>query len=195
MTAARRSLVTTLWVALLLAGAVAVAAARWTGPIADADEALAAGHWDRALAGYARAEGRFDRMPVSRQILRRDYDRLVANQLWLYYRMQRYDELIARAERAPEGAAPHFWSGLALLAKGQADARPEGQLGWLTRSEEELRRAVEAAPADWDTKFDFELVTRLAAALRKQPKIPPGQLMQVLRPQPKIGTKPVRRVG
>ena len=57
------------------------------------------------------------------------------------------------------------------------------------------RRAVEAAPDDWDTKFDFEMVTRLAAELRKQPKTPPNQLMQLLRPQPKPGAKPVRRVG
>src|SRR5439155_279360 len=54
---------------------------------------------------------------------------------------------------------------------------------------------ADAALADWDTKFDFEMVTRLAAELRKQPKTPPNQLMQLLRPQPKPGAKPVRRVG
>jgi hypothetical protein len=193
MTAAERSLVTTLWLVLFVAGAGAMACARWTRPIADGDEALAGGQWDRALGAYAHAERRFDRAPVTRQFLARDYNRVVANQLWLYYRTERYDDLIAKAERAPDGAAPHFWSGLACLAKGQAETGPEAQLGWLIRSEEELRRAVEAAPADWDTKFDFELVTRLTAGLRKQPKTPPNQLMQVLRPQP--GTKPARRVG
>ena len=65
----------------------------------------------------------------------------------------------------------------------------------LTRAEEELRRAVEAAPDDWDTKYDFEMVTTLAAELRKQPKTPPNQLMQLLRPQPRPGAKPVKRVG
>jgi hypothetical protein len=53
----------------------------------------------------------------------------------------------------------------------------------------------DAALADWDTKYDFELVTKLAAELRKQPKTPPNQLMQLLRPQPKPGAKPVKRVG
>jgi hypothetical protein len=38
-------------------------------------------------------------------------------------------------------------------------------------------------------------VTRLAAALRKQPQTPPRQLMQLLRPQPKPGARPVKRVG
>ena len=58
-----------------------------------------------------------------------------------------------------------------------------------------FRRAAEATPDDWDTKYDFELVTKLAAELRKQPKTPPNQLMQLLRPQPKPGAKPVKRVG
>ena len=72
---------------------------------------------------------------------------------------------------------------------------PDPRLGWLTRAEDEFRRALEAEPADWDTKYDFELVTKLAAELRRQPKTPPNQLMQLLRPQPKPGAKPVKRVG
>jgi hypothetical protein len=84
---------------------------------------------------------------------------------------------------------------LAFFAKAREEEKPEAQLGWLTRAEEELRRAVEAEPGDWDTKYDFELVTRLASELRKQPKTPPNQLMQLLRPQPKLGSKPARRVG
>jgi len=59
----------------------------------------------------------------------------------------------------------------------------------------ELRRAVEAAPADWDAKYDFELVTRLAAALRKSPKVPPNQLMQLLRPQQRPAAKSGRHIG
>ena len=69
------------------------------------------------------------------------------------------------------------------------------RLAWFTRAEDELRHAIEATPADWDTKYDFELVTRLAAALRQQPQTPPRQLMHLLRPQPKPGAKPVKRVG
>ena len=99
------------------------------------------------------------------------------------------------APRAPDAAAPHFWSGLAFYAKSRGDGTPDEQFGWLSRAEEELRRAVEAEPADWDAKYDFELVTRLAAALRKSPKVPPNQLMQLLRPQPRPGTKPGRHIG
>ena len=195
MPTAIKSIGAELLVVLLLAGATAVAYARWTGSIAEADRSMADGQWDRALSAYAAAEARFDRVPAVRQFFDADHTRVVANQLWLLYRMQRYDDLIEKAERAPEPAAPHFWSGLALFAKARAEGTPEAQLGWLTRAEEELRRAVEAEPADWDTKYDFELVTRLASELRKQPKTPPNQLMQLLRPQPKLGTKPARRVG
>src|SRR6266852_6227250 len=116
MTAAVKSIALGATVLVLLAGGAALAYARWTGPVAEADRAIADGQLERALAAYARAEA-------------------------------------------------------------------------------ELRRALDAAPDDWDTKYDFELVTRLASELRKQPKTPPNQLMQLLRPQPKAGAKPVRRVG
>lgn len=180
---------------LLLAGAAAVVCARWTRPIAEADAALAAEDWDRARAAYASAEARMDRIPVLRQILARDYTRAVAAQLWIDYHAQRYDELIEKAQRAPEPAAPHLWAGLAYLAKARAEKTAPGQLGWLARAEEELRRAVEADPADWDTKYDFELVTRLAGALRRLPATPPSQLMQLLRPQPSAAPKPGRKIG
>ena len=182
-------------VLLLLAGVAAVAYARWTRPIADADRALGDEQWDRALASYGAAKARFDSVEAARQFLPAEYNRITSNQLWLLYRLGRYDEVIETAERASDGASPHFWAGIAFFAKAKRETKPEAQLGWLSRSEEELRRAVESAPGDWDTKYDFELAARLAAELRKQPKTPPNQLMQLLRPQPKPGNKPGRRVG
>jgi hypothetical protein len=179
----------------LLAGGAAWAYAQWTEPVADADRAIADRQLERALAASARAEDRFDRLGAAKQLFAADYDRVVGNQLWALYRLERYDDTIEKADRAPEGALPHFWSGCAFFAKARAEEKPEARLGWMSRAEEELRRAVEASPDDWDTKYDFELVTRLAAELRKQPKTPPNQLMQLLRPQPKAGAKPVRRVG
>ena len=64
---------------------------------------------------------------------------------------------------------------------------------WL-RQQDEFHKAVDAAPLDWDTKFNFELTTRLAAELRKQPNAPPKQLMQLLRP-PTAAQKNPRKVG
>jgi tetratricopeptide (TPR) repeat protein len=192
---ALKSLGAAFTVVALLLGVGVLAYVQWTRPIAEADQALADGHFDRALVAYAVAEARFDRFAAAKQVFGSDYDRVVSNQLWLLYRLERFDETIDKAERAPEGAMPHFWSGAAFFQKARVEEKPDARLGWFTRSEEELRRAVEATPADWDTKYDFELVTRLAAELRKQPKTPPNQLMQLLRPQPKLGAKPARRVG
>src|SRR4029453_14569119 len=85
MMSARRALVGALVLLLLVGGLAAVACARWTRPIADGDEALSAGDQARARAAYAIAEARFDRVPVLRQILTRDYARAVAGHLWLDY--------------------------------------------------------------------------------------------------------------
>ena len=177
------------------AGAAALGTAAWTRPVADGDAALAAGDLAAARAAYARAEARFDRVPALRQVLADDYARVAGAQLRIAYQLQHFDDVIDAAQRAPEAAAPHFWAGLALLAKAREDVQPEAQMTDLARAEEELRRAVEHDPGDLDTKYDFELVSRLAAGLRKQPRIPPNQLMQLLREPPRVAAKPVKRIG
>jgi tetratricopeptide (TPR) repeat protein len=189
-----RTLTSTLVVLLLLAGIGFMGYARWTAHIADADAALAEGRLDQALAGYKLAEARFDALPALRQLAGAEYTRVVGNHLLTLYRLKRYDEVIDLAQKAPAASAPSFWSGSAFFQKAIVEEQPEARLGWLGRAEEEFRKAVEAAPDDWDTKYDFELTTRLAAELRKQPKTPPKQMMQLLRP-PQPGTKTPRRVG
>jgi tetratricopeptide (TPR) repeat protein len=182
-------------VALLLAAGLALAGyARWTAHVATADDALADGRLDQALAEYQLAEARFDAVPAIRQFAGDEYTRVVGNHLLTLYRMKRYDEVIDLAQRAPASAAPSFWSGSAFFQKAIVEEQPDARLGWLGRAEEEFRKAVEAAPDDWDTKYDFELTTRLAAELRKQPKTPPKQMMQLLRP-PQPGAKTPKRVG
>jgi len=180
---------------VLLGGVSALGYDRWTSPISEGDRLVAEGRHEEALASYAEAEARFDKFPALKQFVPSEYSHVMANELWILYRLGKYDELIDRAARAPETAMPHFWVGCAFFEKGKAEQKPEARTGWLSRSEEELRRAVEGEPEDWDAKFDFELVTRLSAELKKQPKTPPQQLMQLLRPQPKPGAKPVKRVG
>src|SRR4029079_14097674 len=172
MMSARRTLAGALLLLLLLGAAAAIACARWLHPVAEADEALAAGDWERARLSYALGEARFDRLPAVRQLLARDYARVVGAQMWIAYHQQRYDEVIDKAQHAPAAAEPHLWSGLAFYAMSRGDGKPDQQFGWLSRAEEELRRAVEAAPADWDAKHDFALVKRLAAARGR--KVRPG---------------------
>src|SRR2546426_4742624 len=137
-------------IVVLAAGVAAIAYARWTRAVADADAALADGRFEQALASYAEAEARFDRSAAAKQLFASDYRRVMANQLWVLHRLERYDETIDVATRAPEDALPHFWSGVAFFEKGRAEEKPDPRLGWFNRAEEEFRRAVEATPADWD---------------------------------------------
>src|SRR5262249_30177479 len=146
MTTGLKSLGSALMVILLLTGGAAIAYARWSGPTADADAALARGDLERALADYAAAAARFDRLAAAKQLFPSEYTRIVANQLWLLYRLQRFDDAIEKAERAPDGASPHFWAACAFFEKARAEEKSEPRLGWLSRAEEEFRRAVEGSP-------------------------------------------------
>ena len=184
----------TLVVLLLAAGVGLIAYARWTTPLKDADAALAEGRFEQAVVASQIAEARFDALPAAKQIVPGEYNRTVANHLLALYRLKRYDDVIDVAQKAPAAASPNFWAACAFFQRATVEDAPDARLGWLSRAEEEFRKAIEAAPEDWDTKFDFELTTRLAAELRKQPNTPPKQLMQLLRP-PTAGAKPPRRTG
>lgn len=179
----------------LAAGCAMVAYARWMRPIAEADAATAAGDIGRALASYAEAEKRFDSLPLLKRLLSSDYDRVVGNQLRLLFHVDRNEETIDKAARAPEGAYPHFWAAAACFEQGRAEADPSVRLAWFGRAQQELIKALDAAPDDWDAKFDLELALRLTFALRRNPQTPPGELMQLLRPDQKAGAAPTKRVG
>jgi tetratricopeptide (TPR) repeat protein len=182
-------------VLVFVGGCAMVAYAQWSRPAGDGDAAVAGGRYEEALARYLDAEARFDRIAAAKELFDDDYQHVMASELWILHRLHRYDDVLDKAQRAPESAQPHFWSGCAYFEKARAEEKPDARLAWLARAEEEFRRAVEDAPDDWDTKYDFELVSKLAAELRKQPRTPPNQLMQLLRPQPKPGAKPAKRVG
>ncbi len=182
-------------VLLFAGGCVMITYARWMQPIADADAATDTGDFVRALALYSAAETRFDSVPPLKRFLSSEYDRVVANQLWLLDRLERYEEAIEKAARAPEGANPHFWAGAACFKKGRTVVDQSARTAWLVRAQEELRRAVDAAPADWDAKFDLELAMRLNNQLRRRPQTPPSELMHLLRPEPRPGAVATKRIG
>jgi len=182
-------------VVLLAGGCAMIAYARWMQPIADADAATASGDVGRALASYAEAERRFDSLPLLKQLLPSDYDRVIGNQLRLLFYVDRNEETIEKAARAPEGANPHFWAAAACFEQGRGEADPSARLAWFGRAQQELMKALDAAPDDWDAKFDLELALRLTFELRRNPQTPPGELMQLLRPDPKLGAAPTKRVG
>src|SRR5262245_13377414 len=109
-----KTLGSALMVVLLVLGCAAIAFARWVRAVADGDASPDAGNYPLALASYSAGEARFDGLPPVKQALSNEYNRIVSNELWLLYRLERYDEAIDKAERAPEGAQPHFWAGCAF---------------------------------------------------------------------------------
>lgn len=179
----------------LVAGAVLLAADAWLRPLTAAQHELAGGDLDGALKDFGAAEARFDRAPVAKQVLPAAYEASITNQLWLLYQMQDYDTLVEKAAMSPASHGVHFWAGCALFQKGRVEEQAEARTGWLGRAEEEFRKALELRPDDWDTKFDYELTRKLLQELKKNPKTPPKQLIQLLRPQPKAGGQPTKRVG
>jgi hypothetical protein len=186
------------WVLSVLAlvfGVGLVALTAWTRPLGQGREAAEAGRLEQALEHYAAGEARFDRVPVMKQILPDAYHGSIANQFWLRYQLEQYDELLERAATSPSIAPVHFWAGAALFAKARDEEDAEIRLGWLGRSAEEFRKVLERTPDDWDTKYNYELTSRLADELRKKPKTPPKQMLQLLRPEPQTRSRPGRRGG
>lgn len=182
-------------VAALAIGAALVWFGSWRQPLVDGDVAASAGDWPRALERYQAAEGRFNDWPIAQRAFPGVYRATLANQLAAQYRLGAFDAVLEKAEAIPATAASHFWAGSALFEKSKAEENADARLGWLGRATDEFKAALELEPDNWDLIYNYELSKRLFEELRKKPKTPPKQLLELLRPQPKEGNKPVKRVG
>ena len=182
-------------VVLLAVGCVMLAYARWSHPIAYADAALTTGDIGPALNAYAVAEERFDALPPLKWLLPSEYNRVIANQLRLLFYMELYEETIDRAARAPAGSDAHFWAAAACFQMGLvegADEGPSGRLEWFGRAQQELMRALELTPDDWDIKYDLELALRVTDEMRRLDA--PSELMKKLL-RPRGDDSLTRRIG
>jgi tetratricopeptide (TPR) repeat protein len=187
-----------LWTAAIVtlaAGAGLFWFSGWRAPIVEGDAAAASGDWTRALERYAAAEARFNEWPVAQRLFPTTYRASLANQLAAQYRLGSLDAVLEKAETIPASGEAHFWVGSALFEKSKAEENAEARLGLLGRATDEFKAALELRPDDWDCIYNYELARRLFDELRKKPKTPPKQLLELLRPQPKEGNKPVKRVG
>ena len=187
-----------LWTAAIVtlaAGAGLFWFSGWRAPIVEGDAAAASGDWTRALERYAAAEARFNEWPVAQRLFPTTYRASLANQLAAHYRLGSLDAVLEKAETIPASGEAHFWVGSALFEKSKAEENADARLGLLGRATDEFKAALELRPDDWDRIYNYELARRLFDELRKKPKTPPKQLLELLRPQPKEGNKPVKRVG
>ena len=192
-----RSFFYLLSVLALIGGAALLAYGQWSKPLLDAERAIQARDSEGALRAYGVSVTRFRERAPMQQLLREDYARVTQNQLAILYRTGQYESVIDTAGSAPVDAAPHFWVGCAMFAKSLQEEGAEGQLQWLTRAEDEFKLALTSEPADWDTKYNYELSARLVAALRRPPK--PGNkpsAIKLLRPEgPSQQRESMKKVG
>jgi hypothetical protein len=182
--------------AVLMGGAL-IWLATWLSPLAEADLAVNDGRLTEALGAYRTSETRLSRVPAMQQVAPGLLADVQANQVRLLYQMQRYDEAIEKAGASTGGHGTHFWSACAMFARATAEERPQSRLEWFERAEGEFRAALAANPADWDTKFNYELTRSLLDRLREEPETPRRLLFELLRPQsPRSGgSAPPRRTG
>lgn len=180
---------------LLPLGGALIWFAGWREPLQRGDAAAAAGEWKAALAAYAEAEARFTAWPATQQLFPDAYRAAAANQLMARYQLGAIDEVIESAEGAPDSSARRFWTGAALFAKSAQEEKAEARIGLLGRATDEFKAALELEPGNWDVIYNYELSRRLFDELRKKPETPPKQMLQLLRPQPREGNRPTRRVG
>jgi len=178
---------------VLGAGLVLVSYGAWARPMREGAEAVRHGDLRVSLGRFKAAEERFDRLPLAKELFPNDYAAVLANQAWLLYQLGDLDATIERAAADPSGRV-RFWAGCALFTKARNEEKPENQLAWLTRAQQEFRQALESSPEDWDAKFNYELAGRLAAQLRTAPKREPSTILKLLRPQ-KESRPDARRIG
>jgi hypothetical protein len=170
---------------------------QWSTPLLEAERAIQARDFEGALRAYGASIARFRERAPMQQLLRGDYARVTQNRLAILYRTRQFETVIDAAGSAPVEAAPHFWVGCAMFAKSLQEEGAEGQLQWLTRAEDEFKLALASEPADWDTKYNYELSARLVAALRRPTK--PGNkpsAIKLLRPEgPSQQRESMKKVG
>jgi tetratricopeptide (TPR) repeat protein len=107
-------------------------------------------------------------------VLLTGYRELVFNRARALYAEERYDDLArfleAEASRSPqlsEDAEYHYWSGNVQFRKAMAQKEKQQTQSGLQQAAESYRRAVAASPGDWDSKYNYELCTRLLEGMRK----------------------------
>ena len=176
-----RSSIVLVSIAALLAGIALLGYARWSTPLLQAQTAADTGD----------SAGRAGGLPGQRHALHRHADR-AAHPAARFSRAppitsspcsiaRRYDDVIELAQKAPAGRGAAFLVRLRVLPEGDGrTSRKRGSAG-LRRAEEEFSKAVEAAPDDWDTKYNFELTPGCRGASQAA-QHSAEQLMQLLRP-------------
>ncbi len=180
--------------ATIVIGLFLLCVAWWLRPIAAAERALVSGDLDRAVQQYTVARHRLDWIPYGQHFFPGLDNLVMGNQLSLQYALRRYDRILEDADAKTVRGPAAFWAGCALFDKALVEVDPEVRVRLMAEAHQSFRRALELAPGDWDSKFNYEVTGRFLSTLQEQPQTPTQEIIRILRergPQSRGG----RRTG
>ena len=172
----------------MVLGLLLVAVAWWLRPVSVAERAMANGNLEMAIDQYGVGRSRLGWIPFSEQLSPGTHDVLAGNQLSLQYVLRRYDRILEDTNDEMPTFPEAFWAGCVLFDKALVETDFKARLELLTEAHRNFRRALELNPADWDTKFNYEVADRMLSVLQAQPEITPQEIIKLLRdrgPQPR----------
>jgi len=164
----------------------------WLRPLAAGEQAFEEGELETGLERFGKAEARFEKFQFMKRLLPESYDASRANQFQILYLLGDLDALLDKPAPNPPIASAHFWVGCALFNRALEETEPDARIAWLYRASDEFRNALKLNPEDWDTKFNYELTSRLLAEMEEKAEPPPSN---ILRPQPMDGEGPTELKG
>jgi len=179
---------------MIAAGLSLVCVALWLNPLRAAERAFALGELERAAQQYGVGRSRLARLPFAEDLFPGLDDLATRNELSLQYTLRRYDRILDATNNESGRASASFWAGCALFDKALAELEAQARVGLMSQANQAFRRALELAPGDWDTKFNYEVTVRWLEVLKQQPEAPPQDVIKLLRqrgPRPSSG----RRTG
>lgn len=145
------------------------------------------GESERAAALYAAAEKPFGHLPALARVAPDHYSRAVFPQVALLYTRGQTDEAIGKLEQAAATAPPlaerpefGFWSGNVMLRRALASKDGDVIVKNLYAAGAHYRKGVEAAPQDWDLKYNYELVQYILAQQERDRKKEEARIKSIL---------------
>ncbi len=167
--------------------------------------AVAHGELDTAADLYASAERPFH--SVLSRLFPDHYSRTIFPQVALLYNRGKTNEAAGQLERAAarspalsERAEYAFWSGNILLRRALENTDPDVVLKNLYSTVAHFRKALEASPADWDIKYNYELVQYILAEQEREKEKDQAKMKTILdrirtitEPAPKEPPPPEKR--
>jgi hypothetical protein len=147
--------------------------------------AAAHGDLDRAAALYSAAEWPFP--SILARAFPDHYSRAVFPKIAMLYNRGKTGDVATELERissrAPSLAArPEFafWSGNVLLRRALEATDLEIIIKHLYAASANYRKALEAAPEDWDIKYNYELVQRVLAEQEQEKEKEQSKMKSIL---------------